>query len=363
MDDIPGSAREGTSPQPSDSGKAEPRRKHSPEEIRRFQDNMARAIDRLTHELETRTKSPTEIARERWANAPRQTEAEMREILETELSHYATLPDDWDGYSSKAASPDALRDARKFLSLRPADIPLPYPSLGSDGVVGLRWDSANLSVSITFEGDGKFYFLVLRYSEGKKTGRDWAEDCPVDSGWPEALTGPLRELMAGTDTEDDQPVVPEAAVTPGKRGRMTSAADRARVLREIDEARRRGATVAQACPPAGISARTFWRWKGAEGGEDRRREGATKRAKDRRLGDDVRAEVLRVCALPEHAHRSLAQIVAELAREGRRLCSASTMRRILLEAGVVRRRTSTRPSSPDRARPGTDRLDTPDGRT
>ncbi len=118
----------------------------------------------------------------------------MGELLETQLSHYATLPDDWDGYSSKAVSPDTLRDVRKFLSMRPDDIKLPYPSLGSDGVLGLCWDSADLSVSVTFEGDGKFYFLVLRYSNGKKTGRSGAEDCPIDSGWPEALAGPLREL-------------------------------------------------------------------------------------------------------------------------------------------------------------------------
>ncbi len=194
MADISYSARAGASQQSLGSAKPEPRQKYSAEEIRRFQDNMARAIDRLTHELETRTKSPTEIARERWANAPRQTEAEKRDLLETELSDYATLPDDWDGYSSKAVSPDTLKDVRKFLSLRPPDVPLPYPSLGSDGVVGLCWNSADLSVSITFEGDGTFYFLVLRYSKGKKTGRDWAEDCPVDSGWPEALTGPLQEL-------------------------------------------------------------------------------------------------------------------------------------------------------------------------
>ncbi len=350
---MPGSARAETSPQPSDSGKPEPQQKHSAEELRRFQVKTDLAIDRLTHELETRTRSPEEIVRERWANAPRRTEAEMREVLETKLSRYATLPDDWDGYSSKAVSPDALRDVRGFLAMRPADVPLPHPSLGTDGTVGLSWDSADLSVSITFEGDGKFHFIVLRYSEGKEIGWHGADDCPVDSGWPDTLAGPLRELRVGTDTENGQPVAPGTAVTPGKRGRMTSAADRVRTLRDIAEVRQRGATLAQACAQAGIGVRTFWRWKGAGGGEDRRKEGATK------LGDDVRAEVLRVCALPEHAHRTLGQIVTELAREGRHLCAASTMRRILREAGVVRRRTTTRPPSPDRARPGADCQGTP----
>ncbi len=190
MGDISYSARAGTSQQSFGSGKAESWQEDDAEELRRAQAK----IDRALHELKTRTKSFEELARERWANAPRQTEAEIRELLETQLSHYATLPDDWDGYSSKAVSPDTLRDARKFLSMRPDDIRLPYPSLGTDGTVGLCWDNADLSVSTSFLGDGKFDFLVLRYSGGKKTGRDWAEDCPVDAGWPEALAGALREL-------------------------------------------------------------------------------------------------------------------------------------------------------------------------
>ncbi len=190
MGDISYSARAGASQQSSGSGKAESWQEDDDEELRRVQAK----IDRALHEIKTRTKSFEELARERWANAPRLTEAESRELLETQLSHYATLPDDWDGYSSKAVSPDTLKDARKFLSMRPDDIQLPYPSLGTDGSVGLRWDSADLSASITFEGDGKFHFIVSRYSGGKETGWDWAEDCPVDSGWPEAITGPLREL-------------------------------------------------------------------------------------------------------------------------------------------------------------------------
>ncbi len=190
MGDISYSARGGASQQSSGSGKTEPWQEDDDEKLRRFQ---AR-IDRARREIGTRTKLPTEIARERRANAPRRTEAEMGELLETKLSHYATLPDDWDGYSSKAVSPGTLTDVRRFLAMRPGDIRLPYPSLGTDGVVGLRWNSADLSVSATFEGDGKFYFLVLRYSNGKKIGRGGAEDCLIDSGWPEALIEPLREL-------------------------------------------------------------------------------------------------------------------------------------------------------------------------
>lgn len=118
----------------------------------------------------------------------------MSELLETELARYPTLRHGWDGYSAEPASPESLRDARRFLSMRPADVPLPHPTLDTGGNVEFCWDSGDLSVVVTFDGGGKFYFIVCRYSGGKETGWGGADDCPVDSGWPEAIVGPLREL-------------------------------------------------------------------------------------------------------------------------------------------------------------------------
>ncbi len=118
----------------------------------------------------------------------------MRDLLESELSRYPTLQRGWDGECAKPALPDSLMDARRFLALRPADVPLPYPELNSDGETGFFWDTGDLFAGVTFEGDGTFYFAVCQYSRGKETARDVAEDCPVGSGWPDALVGPLRKL-------------------------------------------------------------------------------------------------------------------------------------------------------------------------
>ncbi len=66
-----------------------------------------------------------------------------------------------------------------------------------------------------------------------------------------------------------------------------------------------------------------------------------------RFGVEVRAEVLRVCALPEYADLPSGQIVADLADRGvRYLCSVSSMYRILREAGLVRCRDRTRAPRP-----------------
>ncbi len=203
MDDISYSARAGGSPQPFSSGRVEPRQEDDAKELRRFRARLRLEVEQLQKELETRTRPPEELAQERLGKLPRRTEAEMRELLETELSRYPTLGHGWDGYSAKPGSPDALRDARRFLSRRPADVPLPYPGLGMEGVIEFYWDNSDLSVVVTFEGDGKFYFLVCRYSEGKETGWYGTEDCPVDSEWPEVLVEPLREPRVGTDTEGD----------------------------------------------------------------------------------------------------------------------------------------------------------------
>ncbi len=134
---------------------------------------------------------------------------------------------------------------------------------------------------------------------------------------------------------------------PGRRGRKTPASERARALRAIAEAVSSGTGLGAACADAGVSVRTHWRWKASCGGEDGRQAAAARRAEGMRLGAEVRAEVLRVCGLPEYADLPPGQIVADLVdREDRYLCSVSSMYRILREACLVRRRDRTRAPRP-----------------
>ncbi len=194
MGDIPYPACAEDAPHPSDAGRTEPRPERDAEEVRRFRARLRFEVEHLRRELETRTRPPQEIAREHLARIPRRTEAEMRELLETELSRYPTFRRGWDGYSAKPASPDSLRDARKFLSMRPADVPLPHPALDTEGEVTFGWYTGDLSAAVMFEGVGKFYFYVRRFAGGKETAREVGEDLPVGSGWPDVLVGSLRRL-------------------------------------------------------------------------------------------------------------------------------------------------------------------------
>ncbi len=194
MGDIFYSAHAGASPQPSGSGMGEPLLEHTAGEPHRLRGKGQLAFEQMKREIETRTRPPLEVARERWAKLPLRSESEMSELLETELSRYPTLQHGWDGYSAKPASPNSLRDARKFLSMRPADVPLPYPGLDTEGEVELYWKTGGLSAAVMFEGDGRLYFYVRRFSDGKEISVEMGEDLPVDSDWPGALVGPLREL-------------------------------------------------------------------------------------------------------------------------------------------------------------------------
>lgn len=194
MGDIPYPARAEDASHPSDAGRTESRQERDAEEIRRFRAKLRFEVEHLRKELETRTRPPQEIAREHLARVPRRTEAEMRELLETELSRYPTFRHGWDGHSAKPVSPDSLRDARKFLSMRPADIPLPHPALDTEGEVTFGWYTGGLSAAVMFEGDGTFYFYVRRFAGGKETAREVGEGLRVGFGWPDVLVAALRKL-------------------------------------------------------------------------------------------------------------------------------------------------------------------------
>ena len=59
--------------------------------------------------------------------------------LHAELLTYLDLPEGWNGYEGEPPSFDSVIDAINFLTMRPADIPLPYPQIAPDSEVGLYW--------------------------------------------------------------------------------------------------------------------------------------------------------------------------------------------------------------------------------
>lgn len=127
---------------------------------------------------------------------------------------------------------------------------------------------------------------------------------------------------------------------------MTSAENRKKAIKLIDEARKNGAWLGSACELVGISERTYQRW--VEQGPDSKdkRPSAKRRTPANKLNKEERAQVLKVCNSTEFADLSPTQIVPKLADKGKYIASESTMYRIFKEKRQNARRTTTkRPNS------------------
>lgn len=92
--------------------------------------------------------------------------------------------------------------------------------------------------------------------------------------------------------------------------------------------------------------RTYWRWKMPGGAQDRRKEGATKRAVAWALSPEEQATVSRVLASREFRSAPPEQVHAVLADRGIVVCSPSTMRRLLRAKGMAKRRDGARTPVP-----------------
>lgn len=111
------------------------------------------------------------------------------------LEQFCDLSAGWDGDGSLPATTDAARDAEAFLRKCPGDIPLPHPSVSSDGVIGLFWKTEHGYADASFEGDGSyFYFAVHRPPDGSEE-ESLKDDCPADSQWAGGLEAILRKIL------------------------------------------------------------------------------------------------------------------------------------------------------------------------
>lgn len=121
-------------------------------------------------------------------------EEELQRELDEQFALYETLEPGWDMYSADPTNMDSLSDARKFLKNRPKDVPLPFPQIGSDGIVGLYWQTDGTYVSVAFEGNGLLCYYTEQSNPGGKPRELLADDIPFNEGWPQELLGVLRCL-------------------------------------------------------------------------------------------------------------------------------------------------------------------------
>ncbi|NYH13410.1 hypothetical protein [Paraburkholderia bryophila] len=81
-------------------------------------------------------------------------------LAKTEISGYANLQEDWDGYGASAPHSDHVRDSIAFLDRLPGGIAIPTPMIGTSGQIGLYWDMPALYADIAFEGAGALSIFV-----------------------------------------------------------------------------------------------------------------------------------------------------------------------------------------------------------
>ena len=111
------------------------------------------------------------------------------------------------------------------------------------------------------------------------------------------------------------------------------------VMTWIEEAHRDGARYHKACEVVGISQRTLQRWK-RDGLPDRRK-GSTKKVV-RKIPDETREQILRLCNEPRFRDLTPHEIVPQLAQEGRYVASERTMYRILKQHSQLHHRSESR---------------------
>lgn len=113
---------------------------------------------------------------------------------------------------------------------------------------------------------------------------------------------------------------------------MISTPDRRKTVVLINKARHDGARLAPACQVAGISARTYQRWREDGTVKPDQRPRAQRPEPANKLSTEERQRVLEICHQPEYASLPPGQIVPRLADQGHYIASESSFYRILHEA-------------------------------
>lgn len=114
----------------------------------------------------------------------------------------------------------------------------------------------------------------------------------------------------------------------GGRGRLTTSQQRRELCSQVEQAVQSGARLSRSCEGLGLHPRTLRRWQ-ADGTAGDRRAGAVRPPPANALTAQECAAILEVANAPEHADKPPAQIVPELADQGRYLASESTFYRVL----------------------------------
>lgn len=130
----------------------------------------------------------------------------------------------------------------------------------------------------------------------------------------------------------------------GQRGRLTSLAQRQRIVRMVKEAIRSGARQKQSCEVIELSVRTYQRWV-KDGIVNDRRTTTARCSPVNKLSELERQRILAVCNEPAYSHLPPCQIVPRLLDKGLYLASESSFYRILKQVNQLIHRGKTKPQT------------------
>lgn len=114
-------------------------------------------------------------------------EETLQKEIDEKFALYETLEPGWDSYSAEPVSRDSLSDARRFLEMRPKDIQLPHPQLGSDGIVSFYWTARHVFASLSLDGGGLLSYYAQEVDGDDNIQEFFGEDRPFTNGWPREL--------------------------------------------------------------------------------------------------------------------------------------------------------------------------------
>lgn len=117
-----------------------------------------------------------------------------RAAVKAELETYKLLSDGWDGEESVAPAPDDLRAAAELINGLPLGFPVPKPMIGSDGEVGLYWNTEKAFADFVIEESGLGSLFVRRKDTGVEHFIDQILISSLDPAWLVEQLSPITEV-------------------------------------------------------------------------------------------------------------------------------------------------------------------------
>jgi hypothetical protein len=110
--------------------------------------------------------------------------------LNRQITEYAGLEEDWDGYGGVPARPDSVKGATAFLNRMPDDVKMPEPQIASNGEVGLYWNDGQVYADVSFPAAQRISF----YAKNNRGGEVEVTNLNFSDG---TVLGPLFAILKG----------------------------------------------------------------------------------------------------------------------------------------------------------------------